>query len=179
MDPQFVPDGLESGPSFAAYLAYSSAHICLRREDGGVMWAGCDKALGCIEGALYVLEIGCLGWRQPGESLGWETGTLLSSNWLLNNLTTQLAGPGRGSEQECSGRRLRLPGLRYLPAVLAPECAAFCEAPLDDPLKPRWDWGVASKVGSHNCLWKTVWLFRCGRKDSLRHWKRGGGAFQT
>jgi hypothetical protein len=73
---------------------------------GVVMWAGCDKTWGCTMGSLpgakflnvlcCLLEIVCHGWRQPGESLGWETGTLLSSNWLLNNLTTQLAGPGRG-----------------------------------------------------------------------------------
>lgn len=115
------------------------------------MWSGSDKAWGCIEGALsgvkfpsilcFVLEIVCHGWRQPGESLGWETGTLLSSNWLLNNLTTQLAGPGRGLEQKCSGRRLRLPGLRYLPAALAPTCAVLCAAPLDEPLKSRWNGG--------------------------------------
>ena len=62
--------------------------------------------MGWIVGALpgakflnilcFVLEIVCHGWRQPGESLDWETGTLLSSNWMLNNLTAQLAGPGRG-----------------------------------------------------------------------------------
>lgn len=96
-------------------------------------WGGGLPGAKFLSILCFVLEIVCSGWRQPGESLGWETGTLLSSNWLLNNLTTQLAGPGRGLKQECSGRRLRLPGLRYLPAVLAPACVAFCALLLMTP----------------------------------------------
>lgn len=65
----------------------------------------------------------------PGESLGWETGTLLSSNWLLNNLTTWLAGPGRG----CGVGRLLEQAKDAWPMPFACSPGTFCVLLLETP----------------------------------------------
>lgn len=77
---------------------------------------------------------------------------------------------------ECSWRRLRLPGLCCLAAALAPVCAAFCVAPFDDPLKPRWGGGGGVQGGQSQLLLPENWSFRSDSQDTLRYLTP---AFQT